>query len=272
MKRLLFVLLMIPIYIKAQEPAILAGFNGEYIIMDTCNLSYGKELSRGNKNDSCLVLRYYKTLHGTEWLKIKTADTVGFVIMDFILLNKANLDLLKKRKSDIEVNPTYDEWLSKNKKVSILKNEIEKERRSKQVETINRDFKLFLSKSVLFITSYSFPESEYLKYPGFNISIYNSQQKKTIKYTWFTVNAYNPVNDLVGTKTVQAIGPVAPLEFGDYKFEFVFKSNIVETCKIIKIKIQYMDGSVIYIDRPEIDRILLKQEIFWSYIEKMQEL
>jgi len=83
---------------------------------------------------------------------------------------------------------------------------------------------------------------------GATFKIYNPS-KKTIKYIWFTVGGENPVGDLVGSKgtyfkTVKGIGPVESNGIAEWDFQYLWFTNIVETLRIINIKIQYMDNTV----------------------------
>lgn len=92
-------------------------------------------------------------------------------------------------------------------------------------------------------------ESEYTEGTGINVKVLNPT-KKTIKYIWFTYVGYNPVNDKVvdrlkGTSAIQvkAVGPIKPEESGTYNFEYVWHTDLVETAKLIQVKIQYLDGT-----------------------------
>lgn len=103
----------------------------------------------------------------------------------------------------------------------------------------------------LVILDWSFnDESEYTEGTGAKFKVYNPTQK-TIKYLWFTVVGYNPVGDKIidrrkGTSniTVKAVGPIAKDETGLYEFDYVWFTDLVETMKIISIKVQYMDNSI----------------------------
>ncbi|WP_343680051.1 hypothetical protein [Chryseobacterium arthrosphaerae] len=82
---------------------------------------------------------------------------------------------------------------------------------------------------------------------GATFTIYNSSQK-TIKYIWFTVAGENAVGDLVKTgggyyKTLKGIGPTESNKFGQWSFDYVWLTDIVEYIKLSTIKIQYMDGT-----------------------------
>ncbi|MEF9926440.1 MAG: hypothetical protein RR775_00470 [Massilia sp.] len=90
--------------------------------------------------------------------------------------------------------------------------------------------------------------SEHTEGTSFSIEVIN-QASKPIKYVWFTVVGYNAVGDPVrgrlGTSiTVKGIGPIAPEDSGSYEWEYLWHSDVVETFKLPKIKVQYMDGSV----------------------------
>ena len=86
-------------------------------------------------------------------------------------------------------------------------------------------------------------ESEYTKGTGVKIQVLNPT-KKDIKYIWFTLQGYNPVSDPVGALiTLRAVGPIKPDSSGEYSFEYTWHSDIVETAKFKKIRVQYMDGT-----------------------------
>jgi hypothetical protein len=64
------------------------------------------------------------------------------------------------------------------------------------------------------------------------------------------VVGYNAVNDpvrdrLIGgpSLTVKAIGPIEKDESGSYEWEYMWHTDIVESFKITKVKVQYMDNS-----------------------------
>lgn len=86
-------------------------------------------------------------------------------------------------------------------------------------------------------------ESEYIEGIGLEINVFNPT-KKTIKYITFTILGYNAVNDKVGKHIVKkCIGPINPGERGEYEFKYLWLTDIIESCKITNIKIQYMDNS-----------------------------
>ena len=42
---------------------------------------------------------------------------------------------------------------------------------------------------------------------------------------------------------MKGVGPIKPEENGTYEYKYVWFTDLVETAKILSIKIQYMDGS-----------------------------
>lgn len=102
---------------------------------------------------------------------------------------------------------------------------------------------LGIKNGILIKKSNVFDQSEYTSGTGYDFSIINTS-KKTIKYIWVTIKGINPVNDVVSSKTLKCIGPLEPNHEGSYSFDYVWFTDIVETCKITSIKIQYMDGSI----------------------------
>ncbi|NTW99661.1 MAG: hypothetical protein HGB35_07005 [Geobacteraceae bacterium] len=86
--------------------------------------------------------------------------------------------------------------------------------------------------------------SEYSEGTGFKVSIFNTSNK-TIKYISFSVIGYNPVKDMVrGRPVVKGVGPIKPGESAVYDWEYLWFTDLVQTHKIMQIKVQYMDGSV----------------------------
>lgn len=104
-------------------------------------------------------------------------------------------------------------------------------------------------KSGLTVVSSSIADvSEHTQGTSFAIEVLN-QADKQIKYVWFTVVGYNAVGDPVrrssGTAaTVKGIGPIAPGDSASYDWDYLWMTDIVESFKIPKIKVQYMDGSI----------------------------
>ena len=100
-----------------------------------------------------------------------------------------------------------------------------------------------------------FDVSEYTDGTGFKIHFYNPTSK-TIKYIWTTIVGYNSVDDKVISKgqssfTVKGVGPIEPEKEGSYSYDYVWMTDLVETAKIISIKVQYMDGSFKTVTNPK---------------------
>lgn len=86
--------------------------------------------------------------------------------------------------------------------------------------------------------------SEFTDGTNFECEVVNLSEK-TIKYITFSIQGYNSVNDKVGTiKQLKGIGPITNNSSSRYSFEYVWLTDIVDSFKIVLIKIQYMDGSI----------------------------
>lgn len=94
-------------------------------------------------------------------------------------------------------------------------------------------------------------ESSYTDGTSLHFEILNPTNK-TIKYVWISVTALNPVGDPVGTtRTLKLVGPIEPDTSGTYNFDYVWMSDLPSTGKVRSIKVQYMDGSVRTLAKPE---------------------
>ena len=93
--------------------------------------------------------------------------------------------------------------------------------------------------------------SEYTDGTGVEFSFYNPT-KRTIKYINLSFVGYNAVDDKVGEiKQKRCIGPIESEETASYDFEYVWFTDVVEYAKLLSISVQYMDGSVKTISKPE---------------------
>lgn len=113
-----------------------------------------------------------------------------------------------------------------------------------------------IAKHNLYVHNFKVNGNEYTT--GFSISVAN-RAKKVIKYAWVTVTAFNAVDDPVGTKTVQGVGPVSPGEDGEWTFERVIYSKVVDYLRITGLKVQYMDGTQKLIPKSEIQSVVIKE-------------
>lgn len=131
-----------------------------------------------------------------------------------------------------------------------------KEKAEKKIESYRAKGK---QNGILIKKSNVFDQSEYTSGTGYNFSFINTS-KKTIKYIWITVKGINAVNDVVSSKTLKGIGPLEPDTSASYSFDYVWYTDIVETCKIPLIKIQYMDGTVKQIQNA--DSLILSEPLY----------
>jgi hypothetical protein len=91
---------------------------------------------------------------------------------------------------------------------------------------------------------------------GFEVNLMN-RARKTVKYLYFTVTARNPVNDVVGSRTVKAIGPIEPYESVQYTFDNVVISRGSQYLLVDQIKVEYMDGSTHVIPKADVPLITI---------------
>jgi|688.fasta_scaffold573480_1 hypothetical protein len=95
--------------------------------------------------------------------------------------------------------------------------------------------------------------SEYTDGTGYE-TVFRNQSKKKIKYISFTLLAYNPVNDVIGTKTVKGVGPIGSGEIATYKWDYLWFTDLVEKVKVSKIVVEYMDGTFATMVSPKTNR------------------
>jgi hypothetical protein len=108
-----------------------------------------------------------------------------------------------------------------------------------------------LSKQGIAILDYeAFDNSEYTDGTGFRIKFFNPT-KKTIKYINISFIGINPVNDKVSNKygnsyinNVRCVGPIKQYDEAEFEWDYVWFTDIVETIKLVSIKVQYMDGTI----------------------------
>lgn len=116
-----------------------------------------------------------------------------------------------------------------------------------------------LLKYNLCIFSFSVTGDEYSI--GFDINMLNLSSK-SIKYVYMTVNIYNPVDDLIGKKTVRGIGPIEGNSNASFSFENVMYSNIATKLSLETIKLQFFDGTTKLLSREAIKSIMKRD---WEY-------
>jgi hypothetical protein len=146
-------------------------------------------------------------------------------------------------------SPSQSEKFRETAKQWVLAYEEYKEDAKQQRIKELIDFVNNCKSSGIVITNWNiYDESEYTDGTGVEIR-YLNPTTKTIKYIWTTIVGYNPVKDKVKAKSgqyntqIKSVGPIAPNETGLYQFNYVWFTDIVETAKIVSIRIQYMDGT-----------------------------
>ena len=108
-----------------------------------------------------------------------------------------------------------------------------------------------------------------LKTTSLDFSIDNNL-KKTIKYVYITVRGYNAVNDPVGrSQTKTCIGPIKHGETANYEFKDIWWTDIIESVKIIGLKLKFMDNTYRIIPHPERCRFPWDLKYDEDYIKKL---
>jgi hypothetical protein len=118
-----------------------------------------------------------------------------------------------------------------------------------------------LKKGLAIYSRSIYDTSEYTQGTGFKVKVINTS-KKTIKYISFTVVGYNSVKDTVRGRfgktpyiTVKGVGPINQWDGGEYNWEYMWFTDLVQTHKITQVKVQYFDGTIkVY---GNVDEILL---------------
>ncbi|MFY9160645.1 hypothetical protein [Aquirufa ecclesiirivi] len=100
---------------------------------------------------------------------------------------------------------------------------------------------------------------------------------KTIKYVTFYVSGINAVGDKVynsrqrsNISEFRGVGPIKSNETASYEWEYAWFTDVVETLKIIKVKIQYMDGSFKTVTTP--NTIILPSKFQFQLQEHIDKL
>lgn len=186
-----------------------------------------------------LTLTGQKTCsNGKKYYEVYFKGTQCFVNSDYMLvldetLEKLNnIDTTSQRLIRLRAEDSSIEWYNL------------------EVDKANALFKKCQASGIAIIDSEVYDESEYTSGTGYKINFFNTSAK-TIKYISFTLTGYNAVDDVVSTKTVKGIGPIAKDQNGEYNFNYVWHTDIVQTVKISSIKIQYMNGTFKTIAKPK---------------------
>lgn len=122
--------------------------------------------------------------------------------------------------------------------------------RQQELQSILGAFKAHRKSGLTVVSSGIYDESEYTDGTSFSVEVFNPTDK-VVKYVWFTLVGYNAVGDPVTDRvrgassiTVRGIGPIQKDDSGSYSWKYLWHTDLVQTYKLSKIKVQYMDGSV----------------------------
>lgn len=152
----------------------------------------------------------------------------------------------------VSIKPEQDEYLKSldsidqkamEEKIYQIAEKQANEAKAKVTALVDKFSQKGKQNGLLIRSANAFDQSEYTKGTGYSVIVLNLSSK-TVKYIWFTIKGINPVGDLVATKTVKGVGPIKTNTEGEYNFDYVWLSDLVETTKLLSIKVQYMDGSI----------------------------
>jgi hypothetical protein len=228
-------------FYNLNEPSEL--INNYKIIIDSITSQHGIQSEKIEKNDynfnsnnflyrvSNDEIKYYSKWNKTSKWKY-TIETM--------IKSDGNIHIIITDSSKIKSKAEIDSILFEREK----KEEALRELRSKNL--INS-----LQKAGLAILDYTaFDNSEYTDGTGFRIKFFNPS-KKTIKYINISFIGINAVNDKVLNKyggsyinNVKCVGPIKQYDEAEYEWDYIWFTDIVETVKLVSIKVQYMDGSI----------------------------
>lgn len=165
---------------------------------------------------------------------------------------KWNYTIETKIKSDGNIYVTITDSSKYKSKAEIDSILFEREKKEEALREIRgKNLISSLQKAGLAIMDYTaFDNSEYTDGTGFRIKLFNPN-KKTIKYVNISFVGINAVNDKVLNKyggsyinNVRCVGPIKQYDEAEFEWDYVWFTDIVETVKLVSIKVQYMDGSI----------------------------
>jgi hypothetical protein len=168
-------------------------------------------------------------------------------------------DIYFIKKSEVNISPkdeTYLKTLTRQQDLTLSQEVSMISRKNqdsikKMAETMMLKYReIGIKNGLLIKQSAVFDHNEYTDGTGYTFTPINAS-KKTIKYIWVTVKGINPVNDVVSSKTLKCVGPIETNDQGTYSFDYVWFTDVVVSCKIASIKIQYMDGSIKQLNNAE---------------------
>lgn len=124
-----------------------------------------------------------------------------------------------------------------------------------QISNVYKFIESCKPKGIVIVKNSIYDESEYTEGTSFEFEIQNLSNK-TIKYITFSLVGYNSVKDKVtdrgsSLKSLKGVGPIEKNISGSYSFKYVWFTDLVETFKVMSVKLEYMDGSIKIIENPK---------------------
>lgn len=249
-----FLLLSSFLYSQSEPKLVNAKSNANVVIGQEyafgCTLDVKEFLS---ENEPLILYGYFKCnkTGGVEFYNAYWKNDIYFIKTSDVQISEADDKMLKSLDS-IQQDALLESLLSILKgKTDAIKKELQEK------------VKPYLAKGklngMLIGKSNVFDVSEYTEGTGYEVSFANTS-KKTIKYIWFSVKGINAVDDVVSIKTVKGIGPIKTDEVASYSFDYMWLTDIVERSRLTTIKIQYMDGTIKQIVKP--NDLIIDDEIF----------
>jgi hypothetical protein len=228
---------------------------------------------------------------------VDCSDTGGFTedidanfklaILGTITCGEKKYYISEVNRNRIMVNARYiiiDNNLSFNEISTITQNSKYKKAIESYSKDLNnnrkREFQTYLEKQKsvgIILMNYSVEDvSEVTDGVTAMFEVFNPTNK-SIKYVTFYVSGINAVGDKVynirqqnNISEFRGIGPIKSNESASYEWEYAWFTDVVETLKINKVKIQYMDGSVKLVTNP--NSIILPSKFQYQLNEYIDSL
>ncbi len=213
------------------------------MIIDSISHQHGKQSEKIEKND-------YNFNRNSFLYKVSN-DEIKYY-SKWNKSSKWNYTIEAKIKSDGNIYVTITDSSKYKSKAEIDSILSERERKEEALREIRgKNLISSLQKAGIAIMDYTaFDNSEYTDGTGFRIKFFNPT-KKTIKYINISFVGINAVNDKVLNKyggsyinNVRCVGPIKQYDEAEFEWDYVWFTDIVETVKLVSIKVQYMDGSI----------------------------
>jgi hypothetical protein len=236
----------------------------------------GKKLTQVDRGDSCILIEFIPMVTGSDWCKVAVLDTIGFVMVNFLKIDRTDLQTLRttdfhrSRESAARMYIRYNWENLKSFKLAKSKQREDSAKAAQkawddQIKAMRKE----LAKVGLILNSQSV-SNNVLGYPDFQVSVMNCSNK-TIKYIWYNITLFNPVNDVVKSCTLKGVGPIYAYKSADFNFETVAISKVVDYSKIKSIKIQYMDREIVtYTGAQILSNTRLGNQIIDKYVSLLK--